>query len=161
MGDIGAEGRGSAYYDQWPKRGQTTREATTMAITNDQDVINSLDVIERIAELEAIEANAAEFGGEEFSDEERAERIALRALAAQAGDCAEDWECGTAIIRDSYFVEYAQELHDDIGAVSYGNPDEPITNVWPYTCIDWEWAARELQYDYTAVDFDGVTYWVR
>lgn len=27
--------------------------------------------------------------------------------------------------------------------------------------IDWERAAEELRMDYTAVDFDGVTYWVR
>jgi hypothetical protein len=28
-------------------------------------------------------------------------------------------------------------------------------------CIDWNEAASELQMDYTAVEFDGVTYWVR
>lgn len=27
--------------------------------------------------------------------------------------------------------------------------------------VDWERAARELQMDYTPVEFDGVTYWVR
>lgn len=32
---------------------------------------------------------------------------------------------------------------------------------WPYTCIDWEHAAKELRYDYSAADFDGVTYWIR
>ena len=26
---------------------------------------------------------------------------------------------------------------------------------------DWERATRELQMDYTEVDFDGVTYWIR
>ena len=34
-------------------------------------------------------------------------------------------------------------------------------DAWPYTCIDWEQAARELRYDYTSVDFDDVTYWIR
>ena len=29
------------------------------------------------------------------------------------------------------------------------------------TCIDWAQAARELRMDYTSVDFDGVTYWIR
>jgi hypothetical protein len=32
---------------------------------------------------------------------------------------------------------------------------------WPFTCIDWEQAASELQMDYSAVDFDGVIYWIR
>ncbi|KVE35712.1 hypothetical protein [Burkholderia sp. BDU5] len=32
---------------------------------------------------------------------------------------------------------------------------------WPNNCIDWERAARELQVDYSSVEFDGVTYWYR
>jgi len=28
-------------------------------------------------------------------------------------------------------------------------------------CIDWKAAARDLQVDYTEVDFDGVSYWIR
>ena len=47
-----------------------------------------------------------------------------------------------------------EELADDIGAI-------PRDVAWPYTCIDWERAARELQYDYTGADFDGVTYYYR
>jgi hypothetical protein len=27
--------------------------------------------------------------------------------------------------------------------------------------IDWEATARNVRTDYTAVDFDGVTYWIR
>lgn len=34
-------------------------------------------------------------------------------------------------------------------------------NRWPFTCIDWDKAAQELQMDYTSVEFDGITYWVR
>jgi hypothetical protein len=64
-----------------------------------------------------------------------------------------DWYPVT-LIRDSYFTEYAQEFADDIGATDG-------RNAWPYTCIDWESAARELRMDYTSVDYDGVTYWYR
>lgn len=64
-----------------------------------------------------------------------------------------DWYPVTAI-RESYFVNYAQELAEDIGAI-------PKDAQWPCTCIDWEQAARELQMDYTGADFDGVTYYVR
>ena len=57
-------------------------------------------------------------------------------------------------IRDSYFQTYAQELADECCEM-------PKDIKWPYTCIDWEKAARELQMDYTSVEFDGITYWVR
>jgi hypothetical protein len=61
---------------------------------------------------------------------------------------------GETLIRDSYFEEYAQELAEDLGYLQ--------KNVsWPYDCINWEQAARELQQDYTSADFDGVTYWLR
>lgn len=58
------------------------------------------------------------------------------------------------LIRDSYFVDYAAELADDIGAI-----DRNAT--WPLNCIDWDKAASELQMGYGSADFDGVTYWYR
>jgi len=64
-----------------------------------------------------------------------------------------DWYPGY-LIRDSHFKDYAMELADDIGAIDSNTS-------WPLTCIDWDQAARELQYDYSSVEFDGVTYWCR
>ena len=78
----------------------------------------------------------------------------LEALQSEAEDYSPDWHHGECLIRESYFEDYAQELAEDIGAI------DPNAH-WPNDCIDWERAARELQYDYTAVDFDGVTYWIR
>ena len=138
------------------------------AITNTDDIIDSRDVIARIEELETmrndwideVEENDGEFDMSPEVDwhnahtEEGLELDALKELAEEAADYAPDWKYGEALIRDSYFREYAQELAEDIGAV---NSDLG----WPNSCIDWEQAARELQMDYTAVDFDGVTYWVR
>ena len=37
--------------------------------------------------------------------------------------------------------EFAQELAEELGCMDKNA-------YWPYTCIDWEWAARELMYDY-------------
>jgi len=126
-----------------------------MTIDKYQDIIDSRDVIERLEELAAIRANAEEFDEEDpLSDEEIAEETALLYLAEQGEDSSEDWPYGATLVRDSYFVEYAQELAEDIGAL-------PREHTWPQYCIDWEWAARELQMDYTPVEFDGVTYWVR
>jgi antirestriction protein len=115
--------------------------------SNNDDVIDSRDVIEAIAELEA------EGDDTGLLEDELEELAALRAFA-EDGQSFADWEWGEAFIRDSYFEDYAQELAEDIGAIK---GDES----WPANCIDWEQAARELQMDYTAVEFDGVTYWGR
>jgi hypothetical protein len=129
----------------------------THTIDNTQDVIDSRDVIERIAHLEQLEQpGAVDLGAddnEQAQDDLFAELKALRALADEASGYAADWQYGEALIRDSYFKEYAQQLADDIGAVKAAS--------WPNNCIDWDEAARQLQQDYTEVDFDGVAYWIR
>ena len=121
----------------------------TDEINNMQDIIDSRDIIERIADLSAL----ASYGGGLDRDEE-AELVALIALESEGKDYTPDWECGVALIRDSHFKEYAEKRADDLGLI---NPDA----TWPNSCSDWEQAARELQYDHTALDFDGVIYWVR
>lgn len=116
-------------------------------ISNSDDVIDSRDVISRIEELEAMEAA-------DMSEDETSELAALKSLADDASGYAADWQYGEALIRDSHFKEYAQQLAEDIGAIS-------ADATWPNNCIDWEQAARELRMDYTSVEFAGVTYWVR
>ena len=157
------------------------------APTNSDDIIDSRDVIAHIEDLEAerealtdahveaLDEFTAVPGGEEFDDarvdaeeafrdalkalqewddENLAELETLQSLASQAEGYADDWRHGATLIRDSYFETYAQEFADDIGAVDRNAS-------WPLTCIDWEQAARELQADYTSVEFRGITYWVR
>ena len=65
--------------------------------------------------------------------------------------CLED---GVILIRDSYFKDYAQELAEDIGAISRDLQ-------WPLLYIDWEAAANDLKHDYSSVTFGGVEYWGR
>ena len=115
------------------------------AINKYEDLIDSRDVIARIEELEA---------DEERDGLDNDELEALKELAAEASDYAEDWDHGEALIRYSYFETYAQELAEECGMIPEGDK-------WPLYCIDWERAARELQHDYTAVSFDGVDYWIR
>lgn len=115
------------------------------------DLIDSRDVIEAIAEIES------ELEDEDVSDDERDELTAeLATLTALAEECdgVADWRYGETLIRDSYFTEYAEQLADDIGAID-------ANAGWPLRCIDWKQASRELQMDYTSVTFDGVNYWVR
>ena len=121
-------------------------------ITNYDDIIDSHNVIARIDDLETERKDATDKSEFDESDEGQ-ELTALKKLTKQGEDFSE-WKYGITLIRDSYFEEYAQELAIDIGAI------QPNLS-WPYTCIDWKLAARDLQYDYSALEFDGVTYWAR
>jgi len=114
-------------------------------ISNIEDVIDSRTVIARIEELSA---------QEERDETEQAELDSLLKLQEEAEYNTEDWKHGATLIRDSYFKDYAQELAEDVGAI------DPLAS-WPMNCIDWDKAAHELKYDYTSVEFDGITYWVR
>lgn len=89
-----------------------------------------------------------------WDDEYGAELKALEALQEEAEGYAPDWKYGALLIQDSYFEDYARELAKDCC-------DMPKEVRWPFTCIDWERAAEELQQDYTSVEFDGVEYWVQ
>lgn len=149
-------------------------------ISNHNNTIDSHDIIKRIDDLRDLQIalddareerkaledtagstkeeldtaqRAVELALADFGEDEADELKVLEALQEQAeGYC--DWKHGEALIRDSYFETYAQELAADLGLTK-----ADVT--WPFTCIDWDQAAAELKMDYTAVDFDGVTYWVR
>lgn len=149
-------------------------------ISNNEDVLDSRDIIARIEELEAerdgfvIECpeyvhgnhgldeqcpngcgdrNATpEEWAQDFPDD-AAELAALSKLAEEAEGYAADWKHGETLIRDSYFTDYAMEMLQDIGDLPKDIPH--------YIVIDEEATARNIQMDYTSVDFDGVTYWVR
>lgn len=123
----------------------TNRDSYYWEISSTDDIIDSRQIIDRIAELTS---------DENISEDEVAELAGLMKLSAEGIDYADDWEFGVTLIRDSYFRTYAMELADDIGAI-------PNDLAWPMTCIDWEQAARELQMDYTPVDFNGASYWLR
>lgn len=118
-------------------------------VDNMDDVIDSRDVIERLTELQ----DAKHDGGEPLTDDEETELASLIALAEQ-GVSFDDWQYGATLIRDSHFRDYAMELAEDIGAV-------PSEYTWPISCIDWDQATRELRMDYSSVEFDGITYWIR
>src|SRR5262249_45105724 len=87
------------------------------------------------------------------SSEDALEYANLKALADEAEGYSPDWTYGSTLVRDSYFTTYTQELCEDIGDVPRNLPS--------YIEIDWEATARNIRQDYTSVEFDGVTYWVR
>jgi len=158
------------------------------SIDNSQDIIDSRDVIARIEELEgdrealsdAIEeAQEARVGYtdpddlkekqealqdaraelEEWDESDDAKELKCLKDLAEEGENECEWESGTALVRESYFEEYARQLAEDLGLLE--NCDR-----WPATCIDWEQAARDLKMDYSTVTFkdedgEGVDYYVR
>lgn len=121
-------------------------------IDNMMDVIDSRDIIERIVELEEL-----------ISDELTSvdilkwcdECYELKILEEQCKDYVEDWEYGATLIRYSHFTEYCRELLVDCGEFPKDLPWYIADH------IDWEGVARDLSMDYTEVDFNGVTYFVR
>ena len=124
------------------------------------DIIDVRDIIARVEELrEEIEAYAEKMDDWQANADNTEELETLENLLAElcgyGGD--EQWEGDwypLTLIRDSHFQDYAEELARDCGMV---NDDA----AWPNNCIDWEKAARELQWDYSSVDIDDITYWYR
>jgi len=139
-------------------------------ISNTQDIIDSRDIIAKLAEMESElenwlkELNDEEqekadededYVQEEWTPEDWEDFDELKALRDlnEQGESYPDWTYGETLISDSYFKTYAMELADDIGATKGEG--------WPNTCIDWDQAARELQMDYSIITFDGEDYWIR
>ena len=116
-----------------------------MSVSNYDDVIDSRDIIERIEELtDTLELLDAE---------EKEELETLVALQNEAEGYSSDWKYGETLIRESYWEQYVQELCEDNGDIPKDLPS--------YIEIDWEVTANNIKTDYTEVDFDGITYYIR
>jgi antirestriction protein len=123
-----------------------------------QDIIDVRDLIARFEELESLKDNAGGTFNEPYTAEDAEELKALQALLSDlkgnGGD--EQWRGDwypVSLIREDYFVDYCQELLEDIGDIPKGLPG--------YIVIDWEATAENLKADYSTVDFDGQTYYYR
>lgn len=160
----------------------------TNTISNTDDIIDSRDVIARIEELqgerEALESelesaqetlddmldDTSVLSGDEAKDQQEIVAAAIDALAEWDDEYAtelqtltalqdeaewycSDWQDGAALIRESYFTEHAIEMLKDIGCLPAKIPH--------YVVIDEEATAENIKADYTSVEFDGATYWVR
>ncbi len=113
----------------------------TNEITNDMDVIDSRDIIERIEELQAIERDT----------EEHEELISLLALAEEGEQYSPDWKYGSTLIHENYFEQYMDEMLEDCGDIPKDIPCYLDITV-NYDMLKW---------DYTELDFDGETYYIR
>ena len=106
--------------------------------TNSDDVIDSRDILSYIKDKE----NDRDFELENFIKDFRAEH-------SDYDKALEDLEFGITFIRDSYFEDYMLDYF-----LQFNQVDEAL--VW---YIDIEAFARDQQYDYTSIYFEGVEYW--
>jgi antirestriction protein len=116
--------------------------------------VEMLDLRDLATELDELRDRAQ--AADDTLDEDDLERLVdLVALEDDIGDLnAYSDNSGPEMIREDTFVEYAQELADEMGAV-------PAEFSWPASYIDWEGAARDLAMDYTSVRFDGADWYLR
>lgn len=119
--------------------------------------VNGIDTRDLIQERDELQARLDDqtaddpIGEEPLDDEDEGRLADIEELLNAVGGEAQH---GVYLIPDYDFEEYAQELAEEIGAIPEGSH-------WPVTCIDWEQAARELEVDYSSVEFDGDTYLYR
>jgi hypothetical protein len=90
--------------------------------------------------------NWLEENGDEF--------VTLLEVKEEVEQYTSEWDDGAFMIADNHFEDYAQELAEDTGAI-----DRKAK--WPLTHIDWDAAAEELKCDYSEVEIDGKSYWIR
>lgn len=134
---------------------------TTNALDLTADIIDVRDIISRyedLVELLDIDAREVMPGSNGELEALRGERSKLEDLLSElrgnGGD--EEWRGDwypSALIRDSHFEAYVQELLEDCGYIPKDFPD--------WIEIDWRGTARNVEVDYTACEIDGVTYWYR
>ena len=140
----------------------------TNEIYNTMDIIDTRDIVSRLEELqewldtyqkdvEAAETpeekEQAQEALDDFCADYEEELKQLKALHNEWKDQIPDWEHGEALIHEDFFTEYCEEMCKDIGYVSSDVP-------W-FIVIDWEKTAEHIKIDYTEIDFDGQTYYIR
>ncbi len=126
----------------------------TNAISNTDNVIDSRDIITRIEELEETLAGDYVLDGAysvESTDTIKKELIALKALAEQGEKYAPDWKYGAQLVHEDHF----EKAMDEMVADCYTLPEDLPS--WMTITVDYD----ALKQDYTELDFDGQTYYIR
>lgn len=136
-------------------------------IMDSRDIIKRLEIFREAVRLMGVpeekldSMNNAENWPEELpedidtDDQDIVEEfMRLRDLDEQGQRIASDWTFGETLIREDYFVEYAEDYAGDVGLIN----EEAR---WPNNHIDWEAAAEDLKQDYSTVTYGDATYLVR
>lgn len=135
----------------------------TQAFSNNDDIIDVRDIIARVEELEAEIENIDDMPeGDMMKNTVEADELRkecetltelLNNLKGTGGD--EEWRGDwypVTMIKDSYF----EDSMDEFVSECY---DIDALKLPSFISIKFDYVA--LQSDYTSVDYDGTTYWVR
>ena len=109
-------------------------------ITNLDDVIDSRDILEYIEKYK---------DDKDFEEEVKALQSIVEEYCDNYTYGLEDLKFGVTFIRDSYFEDYMWDFFLEVNQI-----DEALE-----CYIDIEAFARDQQYNYDTIDFDGIEYW--
>ena len=113
-------------------------------VVEDEDIRKELvDLVEAVKTCEL-----------DIEDFDKEELETFRSVVSEGELYSSDWNGGEALILESYFQDYAKELAEDLGSIS-GKEE------WPLNHIDWESAADDMKQDYSSIEVEGYTYYVR
>jgi hypothetical protein len=126
------------------------QSSTVVCDLFDNNVVNSLDIINRIEELKE-QGDLDENDFYHLDDDEIAELAALQKFAAEY-DYVDEWNYGAEFIAEHYFPQYVKDMLEGCGTIPRDLPD--------YVAIDWEETADNLKCDYADAEFNGVSYYV-
>jgi len=118
---------------------------TTPRIDSQADRINSLDIIKRIKELQAIPKS-------ELTDYQNDQLEELLQLQEDARG-VDGWEDGISLVNSNYLADYAKEVAEEMHGYT-------LFDDWPIRHIDWDAAAEEWSEEMTEVDYGYNRYWV-
>ena len=126
-------------------------------VDNNNDILDSRDIISRIEELENDrdswnDDEDNETAWEAEYPEDATELTTLTDLAEECENYSE-WEQGEVLVRYSYWEDYVQELLADCGDIPRDLPH--------YLVIDWKKTDDNISQDYATVTYDGVDYYIR
>lgn len=142
-------------------------------ITGNENTLSGRDIIDRVDYLtderetleseidEAIEAAIARGAkAPRRTKAVKAEIAALREWEEDNGDELKGLESvseqigrDSYLVADDYFENYARDYHEQTCS------SDAKRDGWPYNCIDWTRAARELQIDFSCVEVRGNTFY--
>lgn len=108
------------------------------------NILDSRDLAKRLEELQ----DERETLLEEWDNDNKEELDELENLESEISE----WSYGATLIDESDFVEYCEEMLEDIGDLPRDMPS--------YIVIDWDATADNLKADYTTVTYQGTDYLV-